>query len=76
MTVGATIPVLRMSDEAKAREPFVGCPGLGIDAFRAELSARMHRYLRPATGTMPWGMRQLQHRDPFGNRLRISGVTG
>lgn len=119
MIVEATIPILRMFDEAKAREFYVdylgfridfehrfaphmplymqvsrdglalhlsehhgdACPGStvhvrvrGIDAFHAEISAKTYRYMCPAIETMPWGMRQMQLWDPFGNRLRISEV--
>lgn len=52
------------------------CPGASlriavgdIDALHAELSARRYGYGRPGVEAMPWGLRELQAHDPFGNRL-------
>lgn len=40
-----------------------------IDALRDELAAKRYGYGRPGVETMPWGLRELAARDPFGNRL-------
>lgn len=114
MKFGSPIPVLRMFDEAKAREFYLGFlgftvdwehrfePGLplymqvsrgslllhlsehhgdcspgaqvrievdDVDALERELLAREYNYSRPRAETMPWGTRDLQAIDPFGNKL-------
>lgn len=43
----------------------------GLDGFHAEITARGYRYLRPGIEEMPWGMREMQVIDPFGNRIRF-----
>lgn len=40
-----------------------------LDALFAEWQAKGYPNARPAIETMPWGCRELQVRDPFGNRL-------
>ena len=44
----------------------------GLDDFHREISGRGYRYLRPGIEEMPWGMREMQVIDPFGNRIRFS----
>ncbi|AZG14521.1 MULTISPECIES: glyoxalase superfamily protein [Cupriavidus] len=39
-----------------------------VDALHAELTARAYRYAKPGVEDAGWG-RQLQVKDPFGNRL-------
>ena len=39
-----------------------------VDAMHRELTAREYRYAKPGVEDAGWG-RQLQVRDPFGNRL-------
>lgn len=114
MAIGPVTPILRMFDEAKAREFYVGflgfqvdwehrfepglplylqvsregcvlhlsehhgdcCPGAAmriqvgdIDAYHAELRAKEYGYYRPHIDDTPWGSRDMQVKDPFGNRL-------
>ena len=52
------------------------CPGsrvhieaTGLVAFHAELTAKRYRHNHPGLGTTPWGTRELEVIDPFGNRL-------
>jgi uncharacterized glyoxalase superfamily protein PhnB len=52
------------------------CPGAAlrievadIDALYAEVSAKPRRPVRPGIIEQPWGRRELEVRDPFGNRL-------
>jgi catechol 2,3-dioxygenase-like lactoylglutathione lyase family enzyme len=111
------IPVLRIFDEAKAREFYGGFLGMawdwehrfapdlplfaqvsrggltlflsehfgdgtpgtklilrmaGLDAFQAELAARRYRHARPGIEARPWGWRDMEIDDPFGNRLVFS----
>lgn len=40
-----------------------------IDALHAELAATAYAYARPAIEDKPWGTRDIQVKDPFGNRL-------
>ena len=115
-----SIPILRIFDEAKAREFYVdflgftidwehrfdanaplymqvsrdgsvlhlsehygdASPGAAIridtaelDAFHAELTAKRYKYARPGINEQPWG-REVSVRDPFGNRLIFSEVSG
>jgi catechol 2,3-dioxygenase-like lactoylglutathione lyase family enzyme len=44
----------------------------GLDAFRAEVTATGYGFMRPHIETMPWGTRQMEVIDPFGNRLRFN----
>jgi uncharacterized glyoxalase superfamily protein PhnB len=114
LRLGPATPILRIFDEAKAREFYLdflgftwdwehrfspdlplfvqvsrggmrlflsehhgdGTPGTkihitaeGVDAFHAELHAKQYRYYRPGIEDMPWGERQVQVTDPFGNIL-------
>ena len=55
------------------------CPGstvyiraTGLDALHARLAARPHPGARPGIAAMPWGERQMQLTDPFGNKLRFA----
>lgn len=111
---GATIPVIRIFDVAKAREFYLdflgmgwdwehrfspdapafaqvsrgalllflsehfgdGTPGTklllrmsGLDALHAELAAKDYRHARPGIVEQPWGWRDMEVTDPFGNRL-------
>ena len=75
-----SIPIVRIFDEAKAREEAGvelgdASPGAGIridtqdlDAFHAELTAKQYKYARPGINEQPWG-REVAVKDPFGNRL-------
>jgi uncharacterized glyoxalase superfamily protein PhnB len=115
MAFGRTVPILRMFDEAKAKEFYIdflgfivdwehrfedgtplymqvsrdGCvlqlsehygdasPGAAVrievtelDAFQEQLSRKKYKYARPgAPQEMPWGTREVEVKDPFGNRL-------
>lgn len=114
MTFEAPIPILRMFDEAKAREFYVDYLGFKVDwehrfgdgfplymqvsrgdcrlhlsghhgdctpgsavrigvesadALLEEISEVGYRALRPGVEERPWGMRELQLLDPFGNRI-------
>ncbi len=40
-----------------------------LDRFAAELASQSYGFARPSLETMPWGTRDLQVTDPFGNRL-------
>lgn len=118
MRLGPVIPILRIFDEAKAREFYVdflgfrvdwehrfqpelplylqvsragcvlhlsehhgdGSPGVAIridtddvDALQKELIARRYGFARPGVENTPWGRREMQVRDPFGNRLVFAG---
>jgi catechol 2,3-dioxygenase-like lactoylglutathione lyase family enzyme len=44
----------------------------GLDAFRAELLATSDRHARPGIEPRPWGWRDMEIADPFGNRLVFS----
>ena len=44
----------------------------GLDDFHREITARRYRYLRPGLEDTPWGFREMQVTDPFGNRIRFS----
>lgn len=119
MELGGCIPVVRMFDEAKAREFYLGYLGFAIefehrfgpnmplymavmrggckihlsehygdacggatvriavedlDAYHSELTAKPYKYYRPGIETMPWGLKEMQLTDPFGNRLVFFGV--
>jgi catechol 2,3-dioxygenase-like lactoylglutathione lyase family enzyme len=54
------------------------CPGArihieaqGLADLHAELSAKRYKYNRPGLETTPWGTRELEVIDPFGNRLNF-----
>ena len=44
----------------------------GLDAFHAELTAKAYRHARPGLHDQPWGWRDMQVGDPFGNVLVFS----
>jgi len=44
----------------------------GIATFHAELTAKAYRHARPGLHDRPWGWRDLEVGDPFGNRLVFS----
>jgi catechol 2,3-dioxygenase-like lactoylglutathione lyase family enzyme len=48
----------------------------GIEAFRAELLAKAYRNARPGIVEQPWGWRDMEIADPFGNRLVFSEQSG
>ena len=55
------------------------CPGARVyveatdlAALHAELSAKRYRFGRPGLEATPWGTRQLQVIDPFGNRISFN----
>ncbi len=118
MKLGKIIPILRIFDEAKAREfylDFLGfkvdwehrfepalplylqvssgecilhlsehhgdcSPGAAVridvddvDALQQALLAKAYGYARPGVEDTPWGRREMQVRDPFGNRLVFAG---
>lgn len=41
----------------------------GLDALHAELAAKRYRHARPGIEPRPWGFRDMEVADPFGNRL-------
>jgi hypothetical protein len=64
--LGRTTPVLRIFDEAKAKEFYVGFLGFtpgaalriateGLEDFQRELIAKGYKYARPGIEEMPWG---------------------
>lgn len=59
-----------------------GCPGTivhvettGIDAFHRAITARPYKYYRPGIEDTPWGSRQMEVCDPFGNRIRFNELN-
>lgn len=44
----------------------------GLAGFREELIARAYRHARPGLRDQPWGWRDMEVADPFGNRLVFS----
>lgn len=44
----------------------------GVVAFQAELLARGYPHARPGLADQPWGWRDMEIADPFGNRLVFS----
>ncbi|MGD9648956.1 MAG: glyoxalase superfamily protein [Pirellulales bacterium] len=117
MHFGKTTPILRIFDEAKAKEFYVGflgfavdwehrfaegmplymavsrgdcllhlsehygdcCPGAAVriaiddvDAYCLELLAKQYKYYCPGVEQTPWGSRDMDIRDPFGNRLTFT----
>lgn len=44
----------------------------GVAAFREELLAKAYRHARPGLHDRPWGWRDMEVADPFGNRLVFS----
>jgi len=41
----------------------------GLDDLHAELIAKDYRHVRPGIVEQPWGWRDMEVADPFGNRL-------
>lgn len=41
----------------------------GLNALHAELTAKDYRHARPGITAQPWGWRDMELADPFGNRL-------
>jgi len=75
----AVTPILRIFDEAKAREFYVDFPGFqvgDIDAYHAELASKQYGYARPDIGDTPRGSRDMSVKDPFGNRLTFTNAIG
>ncbi|MFZ6649039.1 glyoxalase superfamily protein [Undibacterium sp. TJN25] len=117
MSLGKTVPILRVFDEAKAKEFYLdflgfrldwehrfedglplymqvsrdecvlhlsehfgdGSPGVhlriaingigAIDTYQQQLLAKQFKHSRPGIEKKPWGTREMQIADPFGNRL-------
>ncbi len=44
----------------------------GLAAFQAELLAKQYRHARPGIVNRPWGWRDMDIADPFGNHLVFS----
>jgi hypothetical protein len=44
----------------------------GVAELHAELSAKKYKFNRPGLETTPWGTRELEVTDPFGNRLTFA----
>ena len=44
----------------------------GIDEFHAELTGKESDYIVPPVAVTPWGTKQLEIEDPFGNWLRFN----
>ena len=45
-----------------------------IDALHSELTAKAYAYYRASIKAMPWGSREMDVTDPFGNRLTFASV--
>lgn len=114
MKLSQPIPIVRILDEAKAREFYVSFLGFHIDwehrfadsaplymqisrdgcvihlsehygdcvpggairietedvaALNRELNDKDYKYAHPGIGDTPWGMREMNIKDPFGNRV-------
>ena len=114
MSLGRPIPILRIFDETKAREFYVGflgftvefehrfepnlplymgisrgdcklhlsehhgdgSPGANVrvlvdelEAYHQELVAKNYKFYRPGIEDTEWRTREMQVKDPFGNRL-------
>lgn len=80
MKFGGATPILRIFDEAKAREFYVDfldwIPVDELEAFQKELLAKQYKHARPGIEDMPWGTKDMSVRDPFGNRLTFTNRTG
>jgi catechol 2,3-dioxygenase-like lactoylglutathione lyase family enzyme len=46
----------------------------GLDAFQQTLLAKQYKHARPGIVQQPWG-RDMDVRDPFGNRLTFSSLA-
>jgi catechol 2,3-dioxygenase-like lactoylglutathione lyase family enzyme len=44
----------------------------GLDAFHGALAGKAYRHARPGIEDRPWGWRDMEVADPFGNRLVFS----
>lgn len=44
----------------------------GVAELHAELTAKKYKHNRPGLETTPWGTRELEVIDPFGNRLTFA----
>ncbi len=62
MSLGRATPILRIFDEAKAKEFYVGFLGFKVDWEH-----------RPGIQAQPWG-NDMSVADPFGNRLIFTDV--
>jgi hypothetical protein len=62
-----TIPILRIFDEAKAREFYLGYLGFQVD-WEHRFEPGMPLYMQ----TAPWNARLMEITDPFGNKLRFN----
>jgi catechol 2,3-dioxygenase-like lactoylglutathione lyase family enzyme len=47
-----------------------------VDAFLAELAQKPSGFARPSVERKPWGSRDLEVKDPFGNRLIFTTPHG
>jgi len=83
MKLGQTTPILRIFDEAKAKEFYVDFLGFKVD-WEHRFEPGLPLYLQVSRGDcvlhlsehsgieqMPWG-RDMSVRDPFGNRLTFT----
>lgn len=41
----------------------------GLDEWCAALNHKKYKYARPGIGSTPWGMKEMEITDPFGNKL-------
>ena len=88
MSLGRTTPILRIFDEAKAKEFYVGFLGFKVDwehRFERDLPLYMqvsrdgcvphlcYKNARPGIQAQPWG-NDMSVADPFGNRLIFTDV--
>jgi catechol 2,3-dioxygenase-like lactoylglutathione lyase family enzyme len=74
MLVGTT-PIVRIFDQAKAREFYVDFLGFQVDwehRFEPGLLLYMQVSREGCVLRMPWGTRDMSIRDPFGNRLTFT----
>ena len=74
MTFHAPIPILRIFDEAKARELYLDYLGFTVrfeHRFEpgAPLTAKHYKYYRPGLQDQEWGTREMTVADGFGNKL-------
>ena len=47
-----------------------------LEIFQRELLAKHYKYARPGIEDTPWDSRDMSIRDPFGNRLTFTSVSG
>ena len=43
-----------------------------LDAFQQDLIAKQYKNARPGIQEMPWGSRDMNITDPFGNKLNFT----